>query len=265
MPGSANSRTRVVALEHGRATVLSERFVDIRPYEARLAANGRSELANRFRQVSRQAYVEGQSDDELMDLARQREAILREIRDVVGAGSTGQGSFEDVSAAAARLPICYVVAATAGGMALIVDTDRSTRRLDFPGLGIEAVHEQFAAYQGIVHDRSRPASDRRAAVERICGWLGQVAIRSLSAELGGASRVALVPCGVLGMLPLHAGWWEANGTRHYAIEDRAWTFAPSARSLRSARDRGEADTADTCPCRRGTRAGVAGRARVRPR
>jgi CHAT domain-containing protein/tetratricopeptide (TPR) repeat protein len=51
----------------------------------------------------------------------------------------------------------------------------------------------------------------------------------------GASDPILVPCGLLGLLPLHAAWTEQNGERTYALDAAAFRYVPSARVLGAAR------------------------------
>ena len=65
------------------------------------------------------------------------------------------------------------------------------------------------------------------------GLVGQLVIRL--AELG-YDRITLVAGGLLGLLPLHAAWIGVKGKqRHYALDDIAFSYAPSARALTHAR------------------------------
>lgn len=45
------------------------------------------------------------------------------------------------------------------------------------------------------------------------------------------NKVIIVPTGFLGLLPLHAAWREEKGKRRYALDNIAFSYIPSARSL----------------------------------
>jgi|SRR5215469_4122496 len=53
----------------------------------------------------------------------------------------------------------------------------------------------------------------------------------------GAHHVLLIPQGRLGLLPLHAAWHEAEGERHYFLDDYTVTYVPSAYVRRVSVDR----------------------------
>ena len=52
----------------------------------------------------------------------------------------------------------------------------------------------------------------------------------------GSTRAILIPQGLLGLLPMHAAWTNANGKRRYALDDVCYTYAPNALSLIRSRD-----------------------------
>jgi hypothetical protein len=177
------------------------------------------------------------SDDDLLELAREHRAIVATIRDVAGEGVSAPGSFDEIVEAASGAPLCYLIAASAGGAALIVTADGSITKLLLPILTITGLNTQFADYHPTIQESGDPAS-KRAAIFEMGRFLGETTMRPLSEALGEVPRVVLIPSGLLGMLPLHAGWWTVNGRRRYAIEDRLWTYAASARSHRIAHGRG---------------------------
>src|SRR5262249_31616159 len=60
-----------------------------------------------------------------------------------------------------------------------------------------------------------------------------------------APEIAIVPGGLLGLLPLHAAWYPDQDKRHYAIDDAVISYVPNARSLTVAKKRAAALTANT--------------------
>ncbi|MBN1322741.1 MAG: CHAT domain-containing protein, partial [Methanotrichaceae archaeon] len=51
-----------------------------------------------------------------------------------------------------------------------------------------------------------------------------------------ARQAVLIPCGLMGLLPLHAAWRDEGGRHRYALEEMAISYAPSARALAHARN-----------------------------
>lgn len=78
------------------------------------------------------------------------------------------------------------------------------------------------------------------ALEEILPWLGQHIVAPLHRRLEeiGASGVTLIPCGLIGLAPLHAATWlDEEGQPTCLLDHLEVRFAPSAYLLAKARDR----------------------------
>jgi CHAT domain-containing protein len=141
--------------------------------------------------------------------------------------------------------IAYVVAAGSGGLVLLMSSEpgRDEPILEVLWLNAltraELVHkctggsDRNGYMPAYLNWRDR-ASDTAAhkqwheSLDEVTRWLWDVAIGPLSNALRARSikRVALVPSGLLGLLPLHAAWTLDGKRRRYAIEDICITYVP---------------------------------------
>jgi CHAT domain-containing protein len=164
--------------------------------------------------------------------------VVGEIRGVPGFEDfLAQPTFATVAQAAARTPVIYLAPAEVAGLGLVVRGER-VDPVDLPELTAEAVrgrvHDCFHAYQAF--RRSRDRSSRaawRVALDEVTRWLWEVAVGPVLDVATGASELVLVPCGRLGLLPLHAAWKpapDAPSGRHYLIDEAAITYAANARA-----------------------------------
>ncbi|MEV6846174.1 CHAT domain-containing protein [Actinoplanes sp. NPDC051411] len=183
-------------------------------------------------------------DEDAVQLARaQLEAVVEDIRAVDGnAELVAEPGFADVVAAARHRPIVYLAAAESGGLALVV-RDGAVSELDLPGLRAGALREKVdelgrwrAAFDR-ADAESADAAWRRwsAELDQVTGWLWDVAMGPLIDDVRPAGEsFALVPCGLLGVLPLHAAWTPDEGLpagRRYAADLAVWTYTANARAL----------------------------------
>jgi len=181
--------------------------------------------------------------------------------------------FDDVQQAVRPdVPLAYLVATSAGGLALVVRDD-GVQQVPLPDLTepalVTRVQRWFGIYltyldarrayagaeQGKKGDleglRSRVIAARRrwrAVLKDTTRWLWGVLMESLMITLGGDCRyLTLIPTGLLGLLPLHAAWRPGDGgaSPRYALDDVALSYAPSARALVHAR-RVADDVGESC-------------------
>ncbi|MFK0256149.1 CHAT domain-containing protein [Streptomyces sp. NPDC090445] len=186
-------------------------------------------------------------------------------------------SFDDVAEAARAQPVVYLAAAERGGVALVV-RGADVAEVALPELsrravadGLRGYLDRYAEYRAAETKSAGPsgraadaeggvglATARRRwddALADLTGWLWPTAMGPLVKELAGpeadgraASKVTLIPGGLLGLLPLHAAWRPdpARPTgREYALDRLQISYAPNARTLSAARA-----VADAVPGRR---------------
>ncbi|EEP70277.1 hypothetical protein MCAG_00604 [Micromonospora sp. ATCC 39149] len=147
---------------------------------------------------------------------------------------------------AADHPLVYVTPADDTGLALVVRGDEIVD-VPLPQLRAARVHEWAERHREHFPTPGAPAS-RRAAWERhlaeLCDWLWEAAAGPLLAELAGESRASVVPCGLVGLLPLHAARY-ADAARPtgfgYLADALALSYVPNARALAASRRRAAAE------------------------
>lgn len=237
-----------VSLEKGRAYLLSEALQVKSRALGRLHDIGRPDLVHAYEvTASRLAAFsnqEGMQEEEIHQglrfeqICKAREeldALVLEIRKIVGFDRFGDTPiFEDILTASKRSPIVYAVAAKTGGLALIVRSDKrkTVRAINLPRLNHQELQERVQEY----HDRYvRSEEDLdgwRQALDDTTQWLYRSLMGPVLRALKGISRVTIVPCGLLGLLPLHAAWKPLpNAKRFYAIDSISIMYAPNARTL----------------------------------
>ena len=161
--------------------------------------------------------------------------------------------------------LAYLIPASAAarGRVLIVEADGTARECPLPGLaaGPGTVVARFASADREFRATRTPLADavlddvaaaRRftAELDGICDWAWQAAIGPLLGQLRPSGpdqarpdqvnrepeplRVALVPIGILGLIPWHAARRAGPGTPRYACADAIFTTCASARQLMEA-------------------------------
>jgi len=154
-------------------------------------------------------------------------------------------SFDDVARAAADGPLVYLAAAEPGGLALIVRGSEVVD-IDLSALTANELRSRVENYLQR-YERFRRNPERHelwtawtASLDETTRWLWDAAMAAVLAELGDVPEVTVVPCGLLGLLPLHAAWTEdattATGRRH-AVDETAFAYIANARALEMCRER----------------------------
>ncbi|WFE29332.1 CHAT domain-containing protein [Solwaraspora sp. WMMD791] len=158
-----------------------------------------------------------------------RQAVAA-IRAEPGSGSFLQpsGLTEARQAAADGTPLVYLAAAETTGYALIVHAD-AVDLVELPELSTDDAKAHALDHLISCHTRS---GDWSAQLTRFLGWLGASVLGPVLAALPAVDAVAVVPMGVLGLLPLHAARL-ADGT--HVLDRLTVTYVPNARALVAAR------------------------------
>lgn len=174
------------------------------------------------------------------------DAVIDEIRGVPGFEDfLAAPDFADVAQVAADIPLVYLAAPEPGGLALVVHGAEVTD-LDLPALTADALRDRVEEYRDR-HERFRRDQLKSelwagwtASLSDTTRWLWDVAMAPVLDAIGESAAIALVPCGLLGLLPLHAAWTEDDATptgRRYAIDHAAITYTANARALATCRRR----------------------------
>jgi hypothetical protein len=184
--------------------------------------------------------------DDLREAREELDAVIEEVRQVEGFSQfLTAPTFEHVAAAAARRPLVYLAAADTGGLALLV-RDGEVAHVDLPDLAAGSLRERVDVYLHR-HETFRRNIDSPNAeglwrdwtdhLDQVTGWLWRVAMGPVIDRLSldnVDAEVALVACGLLALLPLHAAWTDdpARPTgRRYAIDHAVWTCTANAQAL----------------------------------
>ncbi|MFF9286556.1 CHAT domain-containing tetratricopeptide repeat protein [Streptomyces griseosporeus] len=266
---SGDAAAAAVALERGRALLLSEALERSRARLEELAASGHGELVERFCRgnaaltaLEQRALAEASGPDPVLprpapgheaDLSDALRAARAELDTVVAAIRQVPGyerfldppRFDDVRAAATT-PLVYLAAAEQSGFALVVSGDR----VDvcwLPSLSEGVLRALVETYVRAYRARR---TDPRAWEETLgttTRRLWDLVMEPVVTALGPVGRAALVPAGLLGLLPLHAAWREdatAPSGRRYALDDVLLTYVPNARARLAAAEAARAAGTD---------------------
>jgi CHAT domain-containing protein/tetratricopeptide (TPR) repeat protein len=262
-------RGAVEALEAGRAVLLAEALDRDRADLESLESIGQSALLERYRRVAqrysrlltdelRQAdSFSGRTLIDASEAARaELDAVVAEVRKVPGYDEfQARYTFTDIRDAASS-PLVYLTATKAGGFALIVYPHRVSDGLNEPGVEVlwldalseirllELWNEWSHAYDPIY--RHSDPQVWREAVQRTTGILWDMAMGPVVRHLTerSISRAALIPVGLLGLLPLHAAWGEQDGQRLHALDQITWSYAPSGKAFMHAKNLARSITGD---------------------
>ena len=266
-----------VALELGRARILSQALERRRTELMRLCIEGRRDLYERYVQAcERVDHLERQLSasnlildvESFKDTSGARDelsSVVTEIQRIPGYEDFFcLPTFEGIQEAATDYPVIYIaLPPDTKGLGLIVDRSGAAH-LRFPDITQDALMQRLIdsadgnTLKGYMHEyfQWRGSSGGQAtnsswpaALEAITQWLWDVWMGPLVAAVTerGYRRAALIPMGLLGILPLHAAWIEdssrPNG-RRFALDDVCFTYTSNARALAAARrtaDRVKAD------------------------
>ncbi|GIV79177.1 MAG: hypothetical protein KatS3mg050_3571 [Litorilinea sp.] len=175
-------------------------------------------------------------------------------------------TFAAVQQAAQDAPLAYLLATSAGGLALVVLPEGGgadgVLPVWLPDLTGEQVRHHvegpssrhYGGYLGAywrwqrsLHGETSPKERQNAlddwlqTLNTTTRWLWDVAMGPLIARLhaAGAREAVLVPTGLLGLLPLHAAWTPDDNAatgRRYALDELPLRYTPSALALLAARE-----------------------------
>jgi CHAT domain-containing protein/tetratricopeptide (TPR) repeat protein len=243
-----------LALEIGRALLLSEALERNRLDLEALAAAGYGEVARGYATAAERwtALVHtDQSTAGRADLARRLDrarddldAAAAQVRGLAGYSGFGlMPTAEDMLAAATGDVLVYLAAAPPGGIAFVVRPDSDVQAVDLPALTVEALRSHAGAWAATYSERWRDRWAWWDTVERTTRWLWDAVMAPVCAQVPAGQPLALVPSGILGLLPLHAAWRPEGDMRQYVVDDHAVRYVPNARALVEARRRAENVTA----------------------
>ncbi|MFC5823638.1 CHAT domain-containing protein [Nonomuraea insulae] len=137
--------------------------------------------------------------------------------------------------------IAYVAAAIPGGVALIVRPDAPVSHVLLPALKSEALRERTHRHAKAYAEYLSAGELERweAELDDLGHWLWATVMGDVLATLpSGAAELVLIPCGYLGLLPLHAAWTEdpaAPHGRRYALDDVRISYSANTRAREAAR------------------------------
>ncbi|WP_328472328.1 CHAT domain-containing protein [Actinoplanes sp. NBC_00393] len=181
--------------------------------------------------------------DRIRAARRDLDEVIEEIRRVDGYEQfLAAPTFDDVEEAAADQPLVYLAAADLGGLALVVRGD-DVAHVPLPKLTeqslhsmVDDFHQGYAAFRA---DRPAQLAAWNSTLDRTTRWLWDEVMGPVLDELRPAPAAVLVAGGLLGLLPLHAAWYEdssATTGRRYALDELTLSYTPNARSLTAARE-----------------------------
>ncbi|MGV1010216.1 MAG: CHAT domain-containing protein [Dermatophilaceae bacterium] len=238
----------VLALEQGRALILTEALDRNRLDLEALTTAGHGDIAERYAAAAERWMALTRADQgELtrVDLpgriAHARsdlERAVAEVRTVPGHQGFGAApTASDLRVATAHECLVYVSACTPAGVAFVVRSEDDLQSLSLPALTLDALREHASEWAAAYLHR---LTDRQAwwrAVDRTTQWLWEVVMEPVHAQLAEGQAIALVANGLLGVLPLHAAWRRVDDLPRYVVDDRAVRYVPNARTFVEARRR----------------------------
>lgn len=245
---SGDEAGAVVALERGRALLLSEALERDGVRLDQLDTAGQGILSERFRRATERLAALTPTDlqqftarraQELRATQRELDMIISAIRAIPGFERfLDQPSLDSIFTAAADAPIVYIAATDLGGLALIVRGGdmRSVALRWLDQLTEATLAEQVERY---LEAQATPNSPIvwSATLGRTTEWLWNTVMELVLDELAPDPRAVMVPVGLLGLLPLHAAWTVDPATpteRRYALDRCLLSYAPNARALAAA-------------------------------
>jgi len=281
----AHYEDAVAMMERGRARLLAEALERNRRDLEQLPGRGHEDLYRRYREIveaqerlaqpaaARQDQPDYMSSQARLDAIASAnvafDQVVADIRKIPGyADFLAEPSFAQIQSAAYDTPVAYLIATSAGGLALLVRagdvqpvwldalTDVAVRewlrgRADDPAVG-----GWLGAYRNwLVEHTPQGHQAWLAAIDDVTHRLWAHIMEPLAAALhqrlpvepSAVPTVTLIPAGLLALLPLHAAWTEDASTqtqRRYFLDDFTVNYAPSAFALRHARDEAERAPAD---------------------
>lgn len=234
----------LVALETGRAILLSERFDRQALDRSRIARLAGPREARRYQHLTDEmTRLEAEllaSHGGNAHVAGDLEAVRQERFAFAASLSANiRASLSDLDqppapaalrAAAGSTPVIYLAATTAGGIALILraGADPAIQAVELPRLTRESAAELVAGLERAVATRDT------GGCEQVCEALWTRAMRYLLPMLGGVRHAIMIPGGRLSALPWHAAQ-EPGQPRRHVLDQVALSYMPNVRALPGAR------------------------------
>lgn len=251
-------------LENGRTRELRQRL-DL-PEDDRSALDALpAELRDAYLTTTRQLSSSALGTAGAM-ASRQLQEVLAAIRSISGFEQFAIGAHSDefVRAVEPDWPLLYVNPTPYGTLLLMIHSEdnepvaepvfleqpRSLEVLmrllagdaaESPELVETIEYGSYLAGASGFGDQSR---DLKKDVEHVLPWIGKMLAEPVSDLLRGcgATGVTLIPCGPIGLAPLHASPWVEAGRPRYLLDEVDVRYAPSAVLASAALDRATART-----------------------
>lgn len=237
----------VLIIERARGVLLAE-ALDAGPAAlARLTEAGHSAVARRYADVAQT--LRAAADPVERDRLRQSLAdAARQIREVPGYENfLAAPSLADIYETARDSPLCYLLAADTGGLALVIRGTRMVREIPLPKLSYGALVDRLSSYANaynVWNNREHPDEESRLLAQEIWGaellalteWAHETVMGPLIDGLSAVSAIVLVPTGYLALVPLHLAWREDRASktgRRYVLDDVCCSYVPTARAARA--------------------------------
>jgi CHAT domain-containing protein len=243
----------VVALEHGRARLLSESLQFGRRDLEHLPLLGYEELYFRFSELKDKYSAISQADEDDSNIITEQTnhlaGIFAELQKIIASIQCVPG-YEDffvlpdlrqIQSFAAEMPIVYLVTTEAGALGVVV-TQESIREVwsDLTNSNvIEWLNQQNEdpVSEGYIAGQFGNTALLNSSLENILPKLGQGFIEKIAAEIRsmGLKEFTLIPSGWLGLFPLHAATYTYKGQVICLLDEFIVHYSPSAQALRAAR------------------------------
>lgn len=257
-------RGAVEALEGGRTRLLDEALQQNRRDLERLAELGHGDLLEQYRHAAQQVqFLEQQGQAKAaqpsgapaaagasgwrqdIEAARAKlETVINAIRQVPGYHDFFSApTFEQIQGwvTAEGSAGVYVSVTSVGGLALVIHPGGIKEIwLDVPEdeMDMWLIERQDGQVIGGYLAAQMGQAPLDAALAQVLPPLGDRVMRPMAQALKslGASDVTLIPCGRLGLFPLHAAEYLVDGRARCFMDEFTVTYTPSARALGSCRD-----------------------------
>jgi CHAT domain-containing protein len=238
----------ILALERGRARMLSDALNRDGAEVGDVRAAGQAALADRFTRAAAELAACERSQD---SAAAQNETAISAARTAFDAAVTAirqvpghelflaPPTFAEITAAAraAACPVVYIASGLVGVVAAVRPNGEAAVRV-LPELDEPTTRARVAAFIAAGRQRRQDPGSWQAELTRMTDWLGTAIWPAVLQTAGGSDRVVLVPLGLLGLLPLHAAARPDSATvtgRRYALDDVLISYTPNARALTASR------------------------------
>jgi tetratricopeptide (TPR) repeat protein len=252
---TGNLEGAVIALEEGRALLLSDTLEGRRIDLEDLSARNRPDLRDRYLQAADRlraldqvglasggpALTPAPSGADRRRARAELDAVIAEIRQLAGHERfLDRPKIDDLVAAASAAPLVYLAAAEHGGLALIVSADGLVTSAWLPDISESRLRSEVGRYFEQYLFAQRLASRHSAwlaELDRMTHWLGKAFMEPMLETLSAMPRAVLIPAGLLGLLPLHAAWIEDAASpnhRRYALDVTLLIYAPNGRAIQAA-------------------------------